>query len=105
MTTGWPLLLDDRLTAQMLTVTTPALRRLVRIGEVPAPRSVGGLERWHRDELEAHMRRTWGLDAAERVAEKHAEAAMAALDNWGKPREATGSRRRAQALGSEARRR
>jgi excisionase family DNA binding protein len=98
MTTGWPLLLDDRLTAQMLTVTKPTLRRLVRNGHVPAPRSVGGLERWHRDELEGHLRRTWDLDAAERVAEKHAEAAKAALDNWtspGRRRDAAGKGRRA----------
>jgi excisionase family DNA binding protein len=89
----WPLLLDDRTAAAMLSVTRPALRRLVRIGEVPASRSVGGLERWHRDEIEAHLRRVWGLDVAEQITEQHKRVAQDALDAWDAPTKRGGKRR------------
>ena len=80
--TGWPMLLDDRALANMLTVTKPALRRLVRQGHIPVPRILGGLERWHRDEVAVHLGRTWGLDDADRQRAEQAQAAGAALNGW-----------------------
>ena len=82
---SWPLLMDDRTLASMLTTTKPGLRRLVRNGEIPAARSLGGLERWHRDEVASHLRRIWGLDAVDQMAERHRELAAATLDGWKTP--------------------
>jgi excisionase family DNA binding protein len=82
---GWPLLMDDRTLASMLNVTKPGLRRLVSKGHIPAARELGGLERWHRDEVAGHLRRLWKLDAAEQAMERQRDLALAALDGWGKP--------------------
>ena len=90
-------LLDDRRMAEMLSCTKPTLRRLVKNGHIPAPRTdCGGLERWHRDEVAAHLRRMWRLDEADKIAKTHQEAAKAALESWGTPapRRPGGSTRR-----------
>jgi len=85
-TGAWPLLMDDRTLAALLNTTKPGLRRLVKNGHIPASRELGGLERWHRDEVSGHLRRLWKLDVAEQAFERQRDLALAALDGWGAPK-------------------
>lgn len=78
----WPLLLDEGGLARMLSLTRPAVRRLVRCGILPAPRNLGGLELWHRDEVRARLSQVYGLDELNPRREAERRATLEALNAW-----------------------
>lgn len=50
-----PALLSDREVANLLNVSTRTVWRRVSAKELPQPLKVGGLTRWRRAEIEAHL--------------------------------------------------
>jgi hypothetical protein len=55
---GWPLLLDADAAAQFVSLEPHEFATAVRLGQLPPPERVLGIERWARPALEATFDRT-----------------------------------------------
>ena len=77
-----PALLDEGQMAAFCSVPRQRLRRLVQAGDLPRPIKLGGLERWHRGEVQAWLDRLAGVDVVARVRAAQQKAAMETLNAW-----------------------
>jgi hypothetical protein len=55
---------------------------LVRDGLLPSPRNLGGLERWHIDEVRTCLNQMYGLDEFNSQRDAERRVALEALDAW-----------------------